>query len=147
MGTDKKVYESQRELVLELTWDTARICPNGHVLTAHLFQEPDPGMYCIECGEKGLENCPNCSASIRGLPYNLFGSFISKKYCHECGKPYPWANGLSITETVRARLVDRTNLLYWIYSIRNKSIETGYKMVRLFNSHWTREQRWGVPLE
>ncbi len=132
-----------QEIILDDTWDTARICPNGHVLTAHLIQESNPGMYCMECGEKGIDNCPNCSTNIRGLPYKLFGSFKPKKYCHECGKPYPWANKLSITntDTVRTGLISRTSLVYWFYIARNKSIEIGYWLVHWFNSHLTREKQ------
>lgn len=130
-------------IALEDTWDTARICPNGHVLTAHLIQESNPGMYCMECGEKGIENCPNCFANIRGLPYKLFGSFKPKKYCHECGKPYPWANKLSIihTNTVQTRLINNTSLAYWFYVIRNKLIEKGHWLIHLLNSHWKRKKQ------
>ena len=143
MRTENNRRGYHQEIVLEGTWDTARICPNGHVLTAHLIQESNPGMYCMECSEKGIENCPNCSASIRGLPYMLFGSFKPKKYCHECGKPYPWANKLSITniDTARTGLINWTSLAYWFYVIRNKLIEKGHWLVHLLNSHWKREKQ------
>ena len=124
-----------KEIVLEEIWDAARVCPNGHVLTAHLIQESDPGMYCTECGERGIENCPNCSARIRGLPYKLFGSFKPKNYCYECGKPYPWVNKISIinNNTVRARLTNKTSLVYWFYFLRDKSIKIGHRIIHRLN--------------
>ena len=136
-----------REIIVELTWDSARVCPNGHVLTAHLVQEPDPGIDCPKCGEKGIDKCLICSTSIRGLPYGIFGSFKPRRYCHECWQLYPWANKQAITkiDKVQVRLARWANPAYWSFFIKSKAIEFGHCLLRLFTPPWTRFRK-GIEL-
>jgi hypothetical protein len=78
-----------------MSYETALICRNGHVITTGL--ESSPGMYakyCRRCGEATISECPNCHTKIRGYyrieGIALIGGYVIPKFCHECGKPYPW---------------------------------------------------------
>lgn len=74
------------------TYDTAQICPNGHVSNSRYEDSPElRNDFCPECGEKTLTNCPSCSNLIRGdLRGSGPGEYRPKSYCYACGKPFPW---------------------------------------------------------
>lgn|SRR5574337_743231 len=72
----------------------AQICRNGHVQSTDV-ERHSPGPRCEECGAEGITKCPHCAAPIHGY-YHVEGvlaigeRFSPPKYCHNCGKPYPW---------------------------------------------------------
>ena len=78
-------------------YDTAQVCLNGHV-TNPRFQKGSIFNvdYCEECGSKTITKCPACNTNIRGhfhCPGVLvlgMGERTAPKFCHNCGKPYPW---------------------------------------------------------
>ena len=77
-------------------YDVAQICLNGHLITERANGSPQFRQnYCGICGEKTITSCVYCNAPIRG-EYHVPGvvsigfPFSVPKYCHECGKPYPW---------------------------------------------------------
>lgn len=44
------------------------------------FSRVDEGqIYCVVCGEKLIEKCPNCSAPI---------IYPTGRFCHKCGNEY-----------------------------------------------------------
>lgn len=75
-------------------YDTAQICMNGHAITSNASHSEMLSKYCIKCGEKTIKSCQHCNSKIRGY-FHVPGvislsQYIPPKYCHECGKPYPW---------------------------------------------------------
>lgn len=76
--------------------EKALICLNGHIRVSSYYTEDNIlEKYCIECGERLISKCQNCSEYIQGEnnPYDFSEnqSFYTKpKYCHLCGEPYPW---------------------------------------------------------
>lgn len=89
-------------------FDISRICPNGHVLT-DAMQANWPlynDDFCKICGERLIQQCPNCRKEIRGalirddpvLLKEVLPTESIPGYCWNCGKPYPWtAKFLSAT--------------------------------------------------
>jgi hypothetical protein len=76
-------------------YDTAQICPNGHVITARADSRMKCRQeFCDKCGEATLMNCPNCKADIRGYYHVLGvsggGGYRAPAFCHNCGSPFPW---------------------------------------------------------
>ena len=111
------------------TWDTARICLNGHVLTEHLEKNPDVGDFCKKCGAKAISTCSYCDAPIQGLPSNVFGLFPAPEYCHECGEAYPWKGKIGeITKKPLSKWIYRSSLLYWLIIARKQNI-VNFKLV------------------
>jgi len=75
--------------------DTALICENGHIINSAMDSNPERNTkYCKKCGAIGLSKCKNCGANIEGKTHIdgmvYMGKFKVPKYCHECGKAYPW---------------------------------------------------------
>lgn len=79
------------------SYDTAQICPNGHVANDSLQQTPQHSrQYCEQCGEKTLVACPSCNRPIRG-DYQVpgvfgVGTYQRPAYCHACGAAFPWTD-------------------------------------------------------
>lgn len=80
-------------------YHTALICENGHLLASSLeYAGAKDAPHCERCGARTLSACANCNAPIRGgyaHHTQLYGtSYVARydapKFCHECGKPYPW---------------------------------------------------------
>ena len=50
--------------------------------------------FCSVCGAETSQECPECSTPIRGYLHRrsviVGGEYERPKYCHNCGKPYPW---------------------------------------------------------
>lgn len=74
----------------------AQVCLRGHCISDSIDVNPELASdYCPECGSKTITCCPTCHASIRGF-YDVPGVIIlgsnykPPRYCHNCGKPYPW---------------------------------------------------------
>jgi hypothetical protein len=81
--------------VVSMSYETALICLNGHVITIGLESSPEKyAKHCVRCGERTISECPNCHSKIRGY-YRSEGVVVATHYtvplfCHDCGKPYPW---------------------------------------------------------
>jgi len=81
-----------------MTYLTAQICTNGHIITDAYREESDKiNKNCKECGAKNITNCPNCDAPIQGRWITSWASTgevrplrKSPNFCHACGTPYPW---------------------------------------------------------
>ena len=75
-------------------YDTAQICLNGHCITSMALSSPEfKKDYCILCGAKTITTCQNCNKDILGYYHSKYAvpyTYIVPKYCHNCGKPYPW---------------------------------------------------------
>lgn len=74
---------------------TAVVCLNGHMVTDSLESAPAvASAHCSECGAKTATRCSHCNENIRGH-YQVDGVFTTRrapvrKFCHACGKAYPW---------------------------------------------------------
>jgi hypothetical protein len=78
-----------------MSYETALICLNGHVITIGLESSPEMyAKYCDRCGERTISECEHCRAKIRGYHrlegLAVIGGYVLPKFCHNCGKPYPW---------------------------------------------------------
>lgn len=80
----------------EETYDIAQICLNGHIINKTYERIPEYNKeYCDRCGEKTINQCPNCKNSIRGLlwpgAYTFeYQEYVLPLYCDACGNPFPW---------------------------------------------------------
>lgn len=82
-------------------YSTAQICKSGHKITADYEGSPESRQnFCSECSMETITKCQNCKAPIHGYFKTLLAPDIAKisdthypvpSYCHNCGKPYPWA--------------------------------------------------------
>lgn len=75
-------------------YDTAQVCPNGHVANQLAATRPQHNQpFCGRCGEATITACPKCQAAIRGY-YHSRIAFVSKfkppGFCFSCGTPFPW---------------------------------------------------------
>ena len=78
-------------------YDVMQVCLNGHQITACAQSEPTTRQnFCNNCGEKTIDSCQSCGATIRGYRH-IPGEAISPsfelavpKYCINCGAAYPW---------------------------------------------------------
>ena len=73
-------------------WDTAQVCPNGHVATSSAIDMPEfRETFCSKCGERTIMECPDCEAPIRGHYRGGFGvRYHPPSYCLDCGESFPW---------------------------------------------------------
>jgi hypothetical protein len=79
----------------ERWWDTAQVCLNGHIVNRQSESHPEANTkHCKVCGAETLMKCKHCNTAIHGYKHIPRGSHIDDspppKFCHECGKPYPW---------------------------------------------------------
>jgi hypothetical protein len=52
----------------QVTYRTAKICLNGHLMTADVGEDPTE-QFCSICGEAGFSACPKCKRPIKGDKY------------------------------------------------------------------------------
>jgi len=76
-------------------YDVAQICLNGHLITSMAKSNPEfTQKYYDKCGAETISSCPYCEEFIRGnyIVWRVayIGGYKIPKYCHNCGKPYPW---------------------------------------------------------
>jgi len=80
-------------------YTTAQICLNGHTITTSAGTHPEfDSKFCDECGAATIMECQQCRTKIRGyyhtpglsIPLGL--GYVPPKFCHNCGKPYPWTD-------------------------------------------------------
>jgi hypothetical protein len=97
----------------ERWYDTAQICVNGHIVNRQADSHPEANTkFCKECGGATTKRCGHCDARIRGykhIPnYSYTDDSPAPKFCHECGKAYPWTEAQrSATE---AQIMELENL-------------------------------------
>jgi hypothetical protein len=77
-------------------YDAQQICLNGHQTTSTYHGSPARReALCKTCGEKTINECPNCNVEIRGY-YKADGIPVfdvgtpTPEHCYNCGAPYPW---------------------------------------------------------
>jgi hypothetical protein len=76
-------------------YDTAQVCPNGHVANDSVRRYPEHSVtFCERCGERTITACQKCGREIRG-EYHVRGAFAPSEYvpppfCHNCGTAFPW---------------------------------------------------------
>jgi|JI10StandDraft_1071094.scaffolds.fasta_scaffold52200_6 hypothetical protein len=91
-------------------YDTMQVCiKNGHKITEFFDTSPEGRQNnCDECGSKTATKCSACNANIRGyhhLEHVAGGSGIPvPKFCHSCGKSYPWRKKLKQRKTRRVEV-------------------------------------------
>ena len=125
------------------------ICEKGHLQLSTLhFYEVYPNSYCKECGSKIIDKCPHCDAEIQGgvayhrtgresVVYNTLTTKTQKyandtvpKYCHNCGKPYPWTEEfLNVyKETLSLALENETELQNKIYNATEELVKNNFDL-------------------
>jgi hypothetical protein len=78
-------------------YDVAQICLNGHTINSSSKSSPECCQdFCAKCGSKTITACPGCKVEIRGY-YHVQGvigfyEFTPPRFCHNCGKAYPWTD-------------------------------------------------------
>jgi len=129
------------------------ICEKGHLQLSTLhFYEMYPNSYCKECGSKIIDKCPHCNAEIQGgtlkvtkeidlsstdffnqgyyeKEYRIFNNYIPK-YCHNCGKPYPWIENFLNTykDTLFLALENETELQNKIYNATEELVKNNFDL-------------------
>jgi len=76
-------------------FDTAQICLNGHAINSAVRMTPEfSEKFCKNCGERTIQTCPECQTEIRGHYVGSLSTaaYIPPRFCHNCGKPYPWTS-------------------------------------------------------
>ena len=79
-------------------YDTAQICTSGHPINCCSVDLPQHNMeFCDKCGVPTVTECRYCGAYIRGyyhqepvFSFIYHRDFVPPRFCHSCGKPYPW---------------------------------------------------------
>ena len=125
------------------------ICEKGHLqLSTLYFSEVYPNSYCKECGSKIIDKCPHCNAEIQGgVAYHRTGreSVVYRdlttktekypnntvpKYCHNCGKPYPWIENFLNTykDTLSLALENETELQNKIYNATEELVKNNFDL-------------------
>ncbi|WP_336014809.1 DUF2321 domain-containing protein [Fusobacterium polymorphum] len=124
------------------------ICEKGHLQTSLLeFSENYENLYCKECGSKIIDKCPHCNAEIQGgmachtvgrdIVYNQptvdtqkYSNNTVPKYCHNCGKPYPWTEEFLNTYkgTLSLVLEDEKELQNKIYNATEELVKNNFDL-------------------
>ncbi len=79
------------------TYDTALVCPNGHVVNGGTRNFPyNNKKFCPKCGEASVSKCTKCASPVQGN-LDVPGALIppikkGPSFCHECGHPFPWTD-------------------------------------------------------
>ncbi|WP_338946645.1 DUF2321 domain-containing protein [Fusobacterium pseudoperiodonticum] len=129
------------------------ICKKGHLQISTLkFSEKYENPYCKECGSEIIDKCPHCNAEIQGgtlkvkkeidlsttdffnqgyyeKEYRISNNYIPK-YCHNCGKPYPWIENFLNTykDTLSLALENETELQNKIYNATEELVKNNFDL-------------------
>lgn len=92
--------------------DIAQICLNGHIVNEGMKHYPQKSKkHCSICGEATLTFCENCQTAIQGRDFfrgvRNTRNYEPPRFCHECGKIYPWTR---IRLDAARELADELNL-------------------------------------
>lgn len=92
-------------------YDAALICLNGHWISGSFHGSPQFNQkHCDRCGAETIHACPKCKEDIRGnYPGSLVLSPEAPKFCHACGRAYPWTAGKISAADELADLIDGLN--------------------------------------
>jgi len=74
-------------------YDVMQVCLNGHQITDSAETLPDHRKnFCDECGEKTIDTCQQCNATIQGHLKGTLSVRSTKvpNNCPNCGATYPW---------------------------------------------------------
>ena len=129
------------------------ICEKGHLQLSTLrFYEVYPNSYCKECGSKIIDKCPHCNAEIQGGTLKVkkeidlsttdffnqgyyekeykFSTDYIPKYCHNCGKPYPWIEDFLNTykDTLSLVLENEEELQNKIYNATEDLVKNNFDL-------------------
>ncbi len=116
--------------------DTMQVCLNGHKITQYHISNPRLRRnFCEECGAETIHRCPNCQEGIKGKLWVRGGvasvySVPVPKFCHKCGKPYPWSKSGKV-EVIKA---SNPYELYKILDIHPEIKKVSEKLFR--NGHY-----------
>jgi hypothetical protein len=68
----------------------AQICLTGHI--QHCDGMPfESNTHCTACGKACVDACSHCNEPIRGVAmYQHKTTYAFPRFCHGCGRPYPW---------------------------------------------------------
>lgn len=83
-----------------MTFHTAQVCLNGHVITAFADICHDRNRkFCPACGEPTIRACPKpgCEGRIIGKESYEMCPIVEDMneppgFCHDCGAAYPWTD-------------------------------------------------------
>lgn len=129
--------------------DSVLVCLNGHVV-----QEPAPGRarQCSQCGAASIRTCPGCREPILGVPprpldnpgdtgfLETKGAATAPRYCHCCGRPFPWteravsAVRMAIRQVSALDAFERDQLRRCIDHIIHETPQTRMAVVRVNES-------------
>lgn len=124
------------------------ICEKGHLQTSILeSSENYENLYCKECGSKIIDKCLYCNSEIQGgvahytvemdivykqpiINTQKYPNNVVPKYCHNCGKPYPWTEGfLNVyKETLSLALENETELQNKIYNATEELVKNNFDL-------------------
>lgn len=124
------------------------ICEKGHLQTSILeSSENYENLYCKKCGSKIIDRCPHCNAEIQGgMAYHTverdivykqpiidtqkYPNNVVPKYCHNCGKPYPWIEDFLNTykDTLSLALENETELQNKIYNATEELVKNNFDL-------------------
>ncbi len=79
-------------------YDVAQVCLNGHMINDACKHSPETCEdHCSRCGDPTIRACRFCNTPTRGRYFvpgvvDLSGPGTPSRFCHKCGKPYPWTS-------------------------------------------------------
>jgi len=103
-----------------MTNATLLVCRNGHVIADAGPYQADTGQICHECAAPAIAACPGCREPILCVPSRPDqepGSEVpstgvpisfAPRYCHCCGRPFPWTE--RVMSAVRTAIRELTAL-------------------------------------
>lgn len=144
------MYPDKEEKIFILK---SAICKKGHLQESILkLNEKCLNKFCQDCGSEIIDACPNCNSIIQGgilkvkkeidlyntdffnqryyeKEYRIPTSYIPK-YCHNCGKPYPWTEEfLNIyKETLSLALENEAELQNKIYNATEELVKNNFDL-------------------
>ena len=104
-------------------YDTMQVCvKNGHKITECFDTVPEGHQNnCDQCGSPTTTTCQHCGAKIRGYHHLEHvvggGRVLVPRFCHNCGKGYPWRKKLKAKKTHRLEIDFKNTRLLFTYVV------------------------------